>query len=959
MKSIRKHLLPAALGIALAGTAGAAPWPPAAGDLVLGFQASANPGKDTNVFFNLGPAYQIRENAEQGVVVNVAADLAAVYGANWFSRTDLWFGAIGNFSSASSGSQVNGDDVRTVYVTRAASSSGASTLFDLSANARGIAGTRVSGMVNAIDDLTKRGNAVVSMAKASYLVQWNNGWTAWNPFVTGNTPGTAFSVFESIQNNFGKASNGTSFVDIQRLTTGSSANNATVTREATIGITRSGDVLVSSTASVFTAAKAIADLKATQYYVGDTLSVNVGSGLSISGGLPAGVTYDSTTGLVSGTITARPATSGLVTVKSGTTVLATLEDFSMNVSNYPFLGSYEVLILDGDSTPVGLPEGKIKVTITKPGTFSASAVVKGTTTATALTGTFTPSALFASPATLSLNFGTFTASLTLSSTSNVVTGTRSVAGSTNDTLSGFRLASGPVTSRNLTASFAATGGDRTNVPAGFGFATGSLASTGSASFAGTLGDGQKFTTSFNASLTDQAVVYVQPYSVDVVNSFFGGIINLPNLGQRNSAGAASFNLGQTGRPSAGLQWRKAASLAGSSYDGGFGTSTPVAVTGAVSGYTPVPSTLKAPGDKLAAQLGAKGNVFKAAYASQTTSPADSSAASPDAVIDNEDEALPDSYLMGASPITFNDPSITGRFFNEVQVITIGGATPSATLAMTVKVGTGAVSTAFNWDATAATTAARIQTALESLANVGAGNVTVTADTTRIFRVTFVGARGYQDIDPITVAKSGTAGPAPTFMVSELVKGTGNTLTTLLVDEVQRVAVPDTVVAFTLGFKGTTTGSISRNATQATTASNIQTALQGLSNIGLASNVSVTAAGLDGTTQLFNVTFQGALGKTNQAALTTSVASGSGALTVTEVGAGGSVSTRVTGTALGTTGTFSASVLLNNAGLKGTVEGVFLQDDSFGTVNGRGQVRIPVATGVGQDFQTIPVTLSTN
>jgi mRNA interferase MazF len=39
--------------------------------------------------------------------------------------------------------------------------------------------------------------------------------------------------------------------------------------------------------------------------------------------------------------------------------------------------------------------------------------------------------------------------------------------------------------------------------------------------------------------------------------------------------------------------------------------------------------------------------------------------------------------------------------------------------------------------------------------------------------------------------------------------------------------------------------------------------------------------------------------------------------------------------------------------------VILQDDSFGTVNGRGQVRIPTSTTVGADFETIPVTLSTN
>jgi hypothetical protein len=418
-------------------------------------------------------------------------------------------------------------------------------------------------------------------------------------------------------------------------------------------------------------------------------------------------------------------------------------------------------------------------------------------------------------------------------------------------------------------------------------------------------------------------------------------------------------LGQAGRPSAGIQWRKSASLAGLSYDAGFGNTTPVAVTGTVSSYTPVATTIKAPGDKLAAQLGAKGNVFKAAYVGATTSPADTSAASPDSVLDNEDEALPDSFLMGASPVTFNDPSITGRFQNEVQVITIGGTAPTTSLAITVKLG-ATTSTAFNWSGTAATTAARIQTAVEEVA--GVGNATVTADSTTVFRVTFIGSYGYQDVAALVVAKSGTAGPASTFTVSELVKGTGNALTSLAVDEVQRVTLPATGVdTFTLSFKGMATGNITRNASQAITATSIQTALQSLSNIGLTTNIVVAAVGTD-TDQAFNITFQGALGKFDQAALLAVVKTPTvspGTITVTEVGKGGAIAARVTGTAMGATGTFSASVLLTNSGKKGTVEGVFLQDDSFGTVNGKGQVRIPVATGTGVDFETIPVTLSTN
>lgn len=955
MKSLLKSLYPAALGLALAGSVEAAAWPPVNGDLVLGIQATGGTGSTSNVFVNLGPAFAIREDAEQGAVVNIAAELTAAFGANWFSRTDLWFGVAANRSALSTVSEVNGDANRVVYVSKATTTAGSSILFSgYSSSSLGVAGNNIQSLVGAIDDVVARGKGVITLTQAANPVQWFNSWKTWNP-----TPGAAFNIFSGgIQNNFGKASSATPLIDVQRVT------STGATRETTIGITSRGDVVVSSSANVFTAAKAIADLMATQYYVGDTVSVNLGTSansVAISAGLPAGLTFNAATGVVSGTITALPATRGVVTVRSGTTTLATMEDFSLNVANYPFIGNYEVLVQDGDSTPVGLPEGKIRLSITKPGVFSASALVKGSTTATAITGTFTPSALFASPATLTLNFGTFTASLQFSSTSNAVTGTRTVSGSANDTLTGFRLASGPATARNLTAAFSTTGGSRASVPTGAGFATGSLAATGSAALTGTLGDGQKFTSTINVSLTDQAIVYVQPYSTDLANSFFGGIVNVPNLGQRNSAGAASFGLGQTGRPTAGLQWRKAAALTGLSYDGGFGIDAPLAVTGEVSNFTPVAATLKAPGDKLAAQLGARGNTFRATYTGATTSPADSSAASPDSFLDNEDEALPDSYLMGASPVTFNDPSITGRFFNEVQVITIGGATPTTSLNMTVKVGTGTASSAFAWSATAATTAARIQTALESRAEVGAGNVSVSADTDRIFRVTFISGKGFRDMAAITVAKSGTAGPASTFSTSELVKGTGNALTTLLVDEVQSLAIADSVTNFRLSFKSVNTGTIARNATQATTATNIQTALQALSNIGLASNVSVVAAGMDGTTQLFNVTFQGALGKFDQPALLAQTTTGGAitGITVGEVGKGGAISARVTGTALGTMGTFTATVLLTNSGKKGTVEGVFLQDDSFGTVNGKGQVRIPTSTTVGADFETIPVTLNTN
>jgi len=953
-----KSLYPAALGLALAGSVEAAAWPPVNGDLVLGVQATGGTGSTSNVLVNLGPAFQIRDNAEQGAVVNINAELTAAFGSNWFSRTDLWFGVAGNRSAASSGAEVNADGTRVVYASRGASAPGSSVLFSgYISSSLGVAGLNIQSMVSGADDLSTRGKGVVTMTQAANPVSWFNSWKTWNP-----TPGAAFNIFTGgIQNNFGKAANATSFVDIQRLT------STGVTREATVGITRRGDVIVSNSTTVFEVAKAIADLEQTQYYVGDSVNVDLNgagtTGLTVTG-LPAGLTFNAATGVVSGTITARPTLSGVVTVRSGLTTLATLEGFNVNVTNYPFIGNYDTLILDGVS---GLPEGKIRVSITRPGIFTGSAVLAGSTLAVPVRGTFTYASPIATTATLNMTFQNsttsatlFDASLLLSTTSNVVTGTRTNTDLSVDTVSGFRLASGPAVSRALTAALGTTGGNRTSTPAGWGFGTGTLAASGSSSFMGTLGDGQKFTTTFNASLTDQAIVYVQPYN-DVVNSFFGGIMDLPNLGQRNSAGAASFGLAQVGRPAAGLKWTRGAGANTSNlaYDSGFG---PLNVTGSVSNYTAVSASIKAPGEKLAAQLGARGNTFVAAYTLATTTPADSSVANPDSILDNENEALPDTWLMGVSPVTLTDPSITGRYQNEVQVITLAGATPATTLNMTVRFGAN-TSTPFLWSDTAATTAARIQTAIDSLASIGgAGRVSVTADGLQQFRVTFIGALGYQDISSLlTVAKSGTAGPATTFTVSELIKGTGSALTSVVVDEVQRVAISGLTAGnnFTLTFKAVRTGNIEFSATQATTATNIQTALRALSNIGVGTNITVVGSGTD-LAQSFDITFTGGLGRFNQAALiAANVSPATGTFTVTELGAGGLVSARVTGSAVGTSGTFTGSVLLTNGGLRGTMEGVFLQDDSFGTVNGRGQVRIPVATGLNQDYQTIPVTFTTN
>jgi hypothetical protein len=62
------------------------------GDLILGFSATSGTGASRNVFFNFGPAVAHRNDPNLGTRGNIGATLSFVYGADWYSREDLYFG---------------------------------------------------------------------------------------------------------------------------------------------------------------------------------------------------------------------------------------------------------------------------------------------------------------------------------------------------------------------------------------------------------------------------------------------------------------------------------------------------------------------------------------------------------------------------------------------------------------------------------------------------------------------------------------------------------------------------------------------------------------------------------------------------------------------------------------------------------------------------------------------------
>jgi hypothetical protein len=250
MKSILQNFLLTAMGFALSMTvASAAPWPPAKGDLILGVQATGGTGATSNVFFNLGPAHVLRDNPNPGgVLVNLDAELVAAFGDGWELRTDLYFGVFANRSNATpsglgSVAPENGDPARTIYASKGVLTPGSAAPWTgYSTSSLGLAATAHSGQIEAIDDITANGNGVATLTQGANPVQWNNGWSKWNP-----TPGAAFSIFTGgIQARFATLVAAAPVSQIKMLDVFRIPGDTGIgTYETTVYLTDSGDLSVS------------------------------------------------------------------------------------------------------------------------------------------------------------------------------------------------------------------------------------------------------------------------------------------------------------------------------------------------------------------------------------------------------------------------------------------------------------------------------------------------------------------------------------------------------------------------------------------------------------------------------------------------------------------------------------------------------------------------------------------
>jgi hypothetical protein len=243
-KTIKNYCLGSAVALCLAGNASAA-WTFTDGDMMLGFHASAGAGFQSNVMFNLGSSVSIRDGVITGLRGNINDDLVATYGANWFSRTDLTFGAIANRSTGSPTQSATftvgqQDPNRIAYITRTATTPGSAADHPtITGSALGTILVGVSGLEARLSTETEtaNGDGAIIFSRDEAQTQWDQ--ISWSTKVPAS--GTSFGGLSNIGTAFG-AGGTVRYADIQRLGGSTSTipyTNSTIT---TLAIDNLGNV---------------------------------------------------------------------------------------------------------------------------------------------------------------------------------------------------------------------------------------------------------------------------------------------------------------------------------------------------------------------------------------------------------------------------------------------------------------------------------------------------------------------------------------------------------------------------------------------------------------------------------------------------------------------------------------------------------------------------------------------
>ena len=229
-----RHLAAAALLLAAPQLQAALPY--ADGDLILGFRATGGQGGTTSYAVNIGSAAQFVSAASFTVDLggNIAADLESIYGADWKTRSDVFWSISGTQFTAA-----NGFANRTMFASKAEVTAGIQSTpwTRVTLGTQGPVVLRVQAMgdpgyISGTTATTPGQTQSTNSTKG--LIQDNgapNSYASHMPGGSNSTVGSAFQFFINgalgIENTFENGTNG-SVIDLYQLTPGSAGSPATL-----------------------------------------------------------------------------------------------------------------------------------------------------------------------------------------------------------------------------------------------------------------------------------------------------------------------------------------------------------------------------------------------------------------------------------------------------------------------------------------------------------------------------------------------------------------------------------------------------------------------------------------------------------------------------------------------------------------------------------------------------------
>lgn len=202
-----------------------------AGDLLMGFQATGGVGAGNTYVYNVGQASNFRDNPSVGFLANVNTDLSATFGANWFTRTDLYWAVGGVRTNATFGADstsiVNGDPARAIYASKESDGIGTSSAHASLAVAT-INTTATRMMDSQLGFRTTNGTTprdATGSSAGNGVVQGTGDINSWSSRVpVGSAPWTTMPL--SVNGNFGTGT-ATANLDLYRALSNTSASGVT------------------------------------------------------------------------------------------------------------------------------------------------------------------------------------------------------------------------------------------------------------------------------------------------------------------------------------------------------------------------------------------------------------------------------------------------------------------------------------------------------------------------------------------------------------------------------------------------------------------------------------------------------------------------------------------------------------------------------------------------------------